>query len=80
MQRGFLQGLFSSDGTVLDDVSKGVSVRLWSSKPGLLKDVQRLLLNFGIASKVYLERKKAGYKPMPDGHGEQREYFTQAGH
>jgi ribonucleoside-diphosphate reductase alpha chain len=80
MQRGFLQGLFSSDGTILDDVSKGVSVRLWSSKPGLLKDVQRLLLNFGIASKVYLERKMAGYKWMPDGHGQQREYFAQAGH
>lgn len=80
MQRGFLQGIFSSDGTVLDNVDKGVSVRLWSAKDALLKDVQRMLLNFGIASKVYTNRKKAGYKGMPDGKGGEKLYYTQAGH
>ena len=45
-----------------------------------MKDVQRLLLNFGIASKVYTNRKKAGYKGMPDGKGGEKMYFTQAGH
>ncbi len=80
MQRGFLQGLFSSDGTVLNNVDKGVSVRLWSANEGMLKDVQRMLLNFGIASKVYTNRKKAGYKGMPDGKGGEKMYYTQAGH
>ena len=36
MQRGFLQGIFSADGTVLDNVEKGVSVRLWSVSLDLL--------------------------------------------
>lgn len=80
MQRGFLQGLFSADGTVLANVDKGVSVRLWSTNSSLLKDVQCLLLNFGIASKIYLDRKVAGYKKMPDGKGGIGEYFTKAGH
>ena len=35
----------------------------------LLHDVQQLLLNFGIYSKVYANRKEAGYKAMPDGRG-----------
>ncbi|MEM7133291.1 MAG: ribonucleotide reductase N-terminal alpha domain-containing protein [Chloroflexota bacterium] len=80
MQRGFLQGIFSADGTVLDNVNKGVNVRLWSIKGDLLKEIQQLLLNFGIASKIYLDRKKAGTKAMPDGKGGYKEYFVQAGH
>lgn len=80
MQRGFLQGLFSADGTVLDDEEKGVSVRLWSVSLDLLHDAQRLLLNFGIYSKVYANRKQAGYKGMPNGRGGESIYFTRAGH
>ncbi len=80
MQRGFLQALFSADGTVLDKVDKGVSVRLWSSQAELLRDVQRLLLNFGIASKIFFDRKPGGYKEMPDGQGGHRSYYTQPGH
>lgn len=80
MQRGFLQGIFSSGGTVLDNVHKGISVRLWSSNAEALKDIQRLLLNFGIACKIYLNRKNAGYKAMPDGKGNLQNYYAQAGH
>ena len=57
MQRGYLQALFGADGTVAGKNSKkGVSVRLNSSSPELLEGVQRLLLNFGIASRIYLRR------------------------
>ena len=42
--------------------------------------MQRLLLNFGINSKVYANRKQAGYKGMPDGRGGESLYFTRAGH
>ncbi len=80
MQRGFLQALFGADGTVLDDVAKGVSVRLWSANAELLRDVQRLLLNFGVFSKLYQNRKQAGYKGMPNGRGGESMYFTRAGH
>lgn len=80
MQRGFLQGLFSSDGHVAGTPDKGVSVRLTSVSKSLLIDVQRLLLNFGIVSTLYKNRREAGYRHMPDGHGGIKEYFCQAYH
>jgi ribonucleoside-diphosphate reductase alpha chain len=80
MQRGFLQALFTADGQVNDGGEKGCSVRLSSSQLPLLKDVQRLLLNFGIASRIYERRRAGGYRLMPDGHGGQKEYFHQPQH
>lgn len=80
IQRGFLQALFTADGQVNDGGEKGCSVRLSSSYLPLLKDVQRLLLNFGIASHIYESRRSAGYRPMPDGKGGTKEYFHQAQH
>ncbi|MEJ7654750.1 MAG: LAGLIDADG family homing endonuclease [Chloroflexia bacterium] len=56
MQIGFLQALFTADGTVAGTTQKGYSVRLASSRLVLLEDVQRLLLNLGIYSKIYRER------------------------
>lgn len=55
----YLNGLFSSDGTVnyLDDNHR--DIRLSSASELLLKDVQLLLLNLGIFSKIYLREKKA---------------------
>ncbi len=75
IQRGFLQALFTADGQVNDGGEKGCSVRLSSSHLPLLKDVQRLLLNFGIASRIYENRRPAGYRPMPDGKGGIKEYY-----
>ena len=69
MQRAYLQALFGADGTVTGiGPEKGVSVRLNSSSPKLLEGVQRLLLNFGIASRVYLRRDER-IASMPDGRG-----------
>ena len=50
--RGILKGLFDADGSVQGDQSKGVSIRLAQSEIGILKVVQRMLLRFGIFSKV----------------------------
>lgn len=50
--RGFLRGLFDSDGEVYADPEKGVSVRLTHSDLRLLKAVQRMLLRLGICSKI----------------------------
>ena len=80
IQRGFLQALFTADGQVNDGGEKGCSVRLSASHLSLLKDVQRLLLNFGIASHIYENRRLAGYRPMPDGKGGTKEYFHQPQH
>ncbi len=80
MQRGFLQALFTVDGQVNDGGEKGCSARLSSSHLSLLKDVQRLLLNFGIASHIYENRRPGGYRAMPDGRGGTKEYFHQPQH
>ncbi len=54
MQRGFLQGLFSSNGEVYTDAEKGGHIRLTSMSERLLRETQQLLLNFGIASTLHL--------------------------
>ena len=59
MQQGFLQALFTADGHVSGSPEKGVSVRLTSISMTLLQDVQRMLLNFGIASRIYRDRHPA---------------------
>ena len=76
MQRAYLQSLFDADGTVTGSgPDKGVSVRLNSSYLELLEGVQRLLLNFGIASRIYLRRKER-VASMPNGKGGYKEYTT----
>ncbi|MHA1399308.1 MAG: LAGLIDADG family homing endonuclease [Candidatus Heimdallarchaeaceae archaeon] len=50
---GFLQGLFTADGTINCVTRKGSNVRLSSKSKQLLKDVQLLLLNLGIKSRIY---------------------------
>jgi ribonucleoside-diphosphate reductase alpha chain len=80
MARGFLQALFTADGSVQGSVEDGLSVRLSSSDRDLLVDVQRLLLNFGIASKIYDERREAGVRELPDGAGGMSEYEVDAQH
>ena len=78
MQRAYLQSLFGADGTVSGaGPEKGVSVRLNSSYPDLLEGVQRVLLNFGIASKIY-RRRDERVVPMPDGKGGRKNYKTLA--
>lgn len=80
MQRGFLQALFSADGSVQGSTQKGVSVRLASSQRDLLGQVQQLLLNFGIASRVYDERRAEAWRSLPDGDGGLKSYRCQAQH
>ena len=66
---GFLQGLFSADGSVqVNETKMDCSVRLASSSKALLQDVQVLLSNFGIMARLH-QRRAAGERPMPDGRG-----------
>ena len=80
LQRGFLQALFTADGHVAGTTQKGVSVRLTSISHPLLVDVQRMLLNFGIASRIYQDRHGARRAQLPDGHGGVAEYECQPDH
>jgi len=75
MQKGFIQALFSADGHVAGTSKKGISVRLTSISYELLQDTQLLLLNFGIASKIYANRRKAGERALPDDHGGYKQLF-----
>jgi len=80
MQKGFLQAIFSADGTV--NISghahaPTISIRLASSTRDLLTQIQQLLLNFGIACRLY-KRRDAGSKALPDGKGGAMSYATAA--
>ena len=81
MQNGFLRALFEADGTVLDAPNGTRGVRLTSVSLSLLTDIQRLLLNFGIYSRIYQDRKHGqGERLLPDGKGGMRPYPTQLWH
>ncbi|MDW8171009.1 MAG: LAGLIDADG family homing endonuclease [Anaerolineae bacterium] len=81
MQRGFLQALFTADGSVQYHASnQTASIRLSSSHLPLLEQVQVLLSNFGIASRIHKYRREAQLRMMPDGKGGKKEYLTQAQH
>ncbi|MBU4421855.1 hypothetical protein L6259_00960 [Candidatus Parcubacteria bacterium] len=80
MQRGFLQGLFTADGHTAGTLRKGVSVRLTSISLQLLKDVQILLLNFGIKSVIYENRRTEQKRALPDGKGGSAEYLCKSQH
>lgn len=76
----FLSALFSADGSVQGSNEKGVNIRLSSSSIKLLKQVQILLLQFGVVSKVYEERRKEQTKTLPDSNREPKEYLCKAQH
>ncbi|MFA3920718.1 LAGLIDADG family homing endonuclease [Ruegeria hyattellae] len=78
--RGFLRGLFDADGCVQGNTEKGVSVRLSQTSLSRLKQVQRMLLRFGIASTIYENRRKAGKRELPDGKGGSKFYACKAQH
>jgi ribonucleoside-diphosphate reductase alpha chain len=78
--QGFLSALFTADGSVQGSPESGAQVRLSSKSKDLLKEVQQLLLNLGICSKLYEERKQAGKQEMPDGKGGTNIYETESLH
>jgi ribonucleoside-diphosphate reductase alpha chain len=78
--KGFLRGLFDTDGTIIGNQHKGVSIRLAQSNLELLKAVQRMLLRLGIVSKIYTNRRVSELKLFPDGKGSYKYYQTIAQH
>lgn len=80
MQRGFLQALFTADGSFQNYEDKGGSVRLSSSYAELLDGVQQVLANFGVASRIYRDRRSAGYRMLPDSERNPKAYYCQSQH
>jgi ribonucleoside-diphosphate reductase alpha chain len=61
---GFLQGLFTSDGTIGFLKDRNAYIRLTAKSRALLKGVQLLLLQLGIKSKIY-DRSRPERKGFP---------------
>jgi ribonucleoside-diphosphate reductase alpha chain len=76
----FLSALFGADGSVQGSKEKGISIRLASNSSKLLKQVQVLLLQFGIVSKLYEERRGEHKKILPDSNREPKEYICKPQH
>lgn len=74
-QRGFLRGMFDTDGHVEMNAAKGSSVRLSQSDHQRLVVLQRMLLRLGIKSRIYVGRPE-GFRELPDGRGNSKEYPT----
>ena len=72
--RGFLRAFFDADGSVQGGLAKGISIRLAQSDLPRLQSVQRILLRLGIASTIYMNRRREGSRILPDGKGGRREY------
>ncbi|MGB2842743.1 MAG: LAGLIDADG family homing endonuclease [Halobacteriota archaeon] len=78
--KGLLSGLFDADGSVQGNQSKGVSIRLSQNDLEILNAVQRMLLRFGIFSKIYINRRIRRKSKLPDGKGGVKEYITKPQH
>ncbi|HJQ81572.1 MAG TPA: LAGLIDADG family homing endonuclease, partial [Lacipirellulaceae bacterium] len=81
-QAAILRGLFTTDGTVANYGVKSQYVALDSTSLELLRQVQLLLLGFGIKAKLYTNRRALGVftSILPDGQGGVREYPVQQVH
>lgn len=81
-QRAALRALYTADGTVANYGKKSQYVSLDSTSIELLQQVQLLLLNFGIKSKLYENRRSEGHisATLPDGHGGMKEYAVKQMH
>jgi len=81
-QRAVLRALYTADGTVANYGGKSQYVSLDSTSMELLEQVQILLLNFGIKSKLYANRRSEGQTVamLPDGKGGMKEYSVKQIH
>jgi ribonucleoside-diphosphate reductase alpha chain len=76
----FLSALFTCDGSIQGSKEKGVSIRLASNSLTLLKQVQLMLLQFGIFSKLYENRREECWKILPDARRKPKKYHCKPQH
>ena len=76
MVKGYLHGLIFCDGTVVltgKGTASTLEIQIMQSSELLIKQIQQLLLNFGIVSRTRLYQ-GAHQALMPDGHGGHKLY------
>ncbi|PWB80793.1 MAG: ribonucleoside reductase class II, partial [Candidatus Methylomirabilota bacterium] len=78
--RGFLRGMFDTDGSVQGTQKKGVSIRLSQSDRERLLAVQRMLLRLGIVATIYERRRPLQVRQLPDQRGGLKGYVTAEQH
>lgn len=71
---GILRGLFTADGTVANYGEKSHYISLDSCSLDMLQQVQVLLLQFGVKSKLYKNRRTSDTSVLPDGKGGTKAY------
>ena len=70
----FIDGVWAMDGCVTGNKKAGnISLELGSVHPEFLRDMQKLLLELGIYTRIYMTR-KGGMNLLPDGNGGLKEY------
>jgi ribonucleoside-diphosphate reductase alpha chain len=81
-QAALMRGLFTADGTVANYGDKSQYVALDGTSLKLLRQLQLLLLGFGIKAKIYENRRAldATTALLPDGKGGTKEYPVQQMH
>ncbi len=78
--KAILQGLFTADGTITGNPKKGFYIGLDNTSLELLKQVQLLLLSFGIKSKIYKNRRNSIYQLLPDSNRNLKVYKVKQFH
>ncbi len=78
--KGFLKGFFDADGSLQGNQQKGISIRLAQSNIERLESAQRMLARFGIASKIYKNRRAHRLTKLPDGKQGSALYETKPQH
>ncbi|CAN5508445.1 hypothetical protein BH10BAC3_BH10BAC3_07660 [soil metagenome] len=80
-QAALLRGLFTADGYVANYGDKSQYVSLDSCSKNLLQQAQLMLLNFGIKSKLYGNRRAGKTESiLPDGKGGYKQYAVKEMH
>ena len=80
-QAALIRGLFTADGCVANYGEKSQYIALDSCSKELLQQVQLLLLNFGIKSKLYADRRAGNLlATLPDGKGGTKQYGVKEMH
>jgi len=75
-QQAYISGMFQLDGCITGNEKIGnISIELGSIDRNQLEDIQTMLLNFGVYTRIYASRKVGGLALLPDGNGGLKEYY-----
>lgn len=75
-RKAFIDGAWAMDGCITGNENVGnISLEMGSIHLDYLQDMQKLLLEFGVYSRIYPGKKIGALAMLPDGNGGLTEYF-----